>query len=128
MIKFCQVAEACDQMGQLGVTKEVYQDLRYFTEDEVCVRIALCYDLVMKRLYQLYDKGADFAEIRDWLDEVVFPSTDITLEILCHGILAEYFLQTQDFVCCKMWDDRFESELAALRLKKGGTLPVGRWI
>jgi len=122
------IVTTCDKMGKLGVAEEVYNDQWYFIEDPVCVQATFCCNLVLRRLYETFGKGAEFCEFRDWFDDVPLPTSEISFETFCHGVLAEYFLQTQDFVCCKAWNDRFESALAELRLKRGGNLPVGRWI
>lgn len=127
-MQFNEIARICDQLGQLGVAREVYEGEWNFTEDPVCLRLDLCYNFLRKRLYDAYGKTQEFFEIHDWYGEVLLPTTEISVETFCHGILAEYFLQVQDFVCYKVWNERYENALADLRLKRGGNLPVGRWI
>lgn len=123
------VVETCDKMGQLGVAQEVYLDQWCYTEDPVSARVAFCCNLLLKRLYQIFAKGAEPSEIVDWHDEVTLPVPEISFEMFCHGVLAEYFFQTQDYACFDLWNARFEAELEDIRLKTGGgVLPVGRWI
>lgn len=137
MITLMELFEFCSLKGQLPVPSEVFSGETDYRSDPVCKRLAYCSTIILAQLYWTLRSGEDvpntfddvFAPIELPFKNAQSPKFEIMAkEIFCQGVLAEYFLQTQDYARFKVWNDRFETSLANLRLADGGKLPVGRWI
>lgn len=132
-----EVIETSAEMGQIPVSQKVFDGSWYYLEDPNSKRLVLCANLVLARLYRDFTQETLEERISDIFQDCQPPvikkadgtSMEIPLEVLCHGIVAEYFLQMQDVASFKLWNDIFESDLANIRLGKAyKPLPKGRWV
>ena len=128
------VIKTCCQMGQIEVPSEIFSDETDYRDDVTANRVVLCCNLALTQLHWQLNGDASPRRLYELNDEVVLPANSdqtasLIEEIYCFGVLSEYFLQTQDFSCFKLWNERFQSALETLRLSKNyKPLPTGRWI
>lgn len=122
-----QIAKKCNTMGQLNIPDSELESSFYSISDRTCKHLVFCCELVLHRLYEQFQPDTNIDELPILAVDVVLP-TDISCEVFCFGVLAEFFFQIKDYVNFKMWKNRFDTALEDIRLKRGGTLPVGRWL
>ena len=126
--------ERCSQMGQLEIPKEFLTGDADYKNNDTAIHLVFCCNMVLSSLCFQFSKSTEPTCLVALTDQVVLPSVTEwdsreVEQALCFAVLAEYFLQVQDFPCFKVWNERAEQALANLRLiKHYKPLPTGRWI
>ena len=136
MLTLKDVVDTCSQIGQ--ITLETDNSTRLPTyKDADALRLTSCCKSVLTELYAQFTPSVAVEMPAELADEVVLPYKQkngektplLTAETLCHGVLAEYFFQMQDYTCFKVWNERFENAITNLRLSKPRKrMPKRGWI
>ena len=132
-----EILQTCAKMGQIEIPDQVFSGEQDYRSDPAANRLAFCCNLVLLQLHWQVNKDSTPIRADELKNTVKLPMVAcgdrlvpfITAEIFCLGVLAEYFLQIEDFPRFKTWNERYENALTAARLEKNyKQMPVGRWI